>query len=108
MIELIQNDTKPTIRMTCLSGDCGETGESINLSGTVVRFTFKKALGSGNYKFKRVCDIVDASNGICEYSWATGDLDTIGDFSGELEITFSDGKIQTSRTISFGVRKELG
>ena len=109
MIDLVQNDTKPTLRFTAKEGDCGEIGVAIPLTSCVVKFIFKKALGSGTYKFKRICDITDALNGICEYSWQTGDLDTAGEFSGELEITFPDGKIQTNyNPVSFIIRKELG
>lgn len=109
MIELIQKDTKPTLRFTCKEGSCGEVGKVIDLTGCTVRFIFKKALVSGTYKFKRLCDIVDAPNGICEYSLQADDLDTAGAFSGELEITFPDGKIQTNyEVINFMIRKELG
>ena len=109
MIDLIQNDTKPTLRFTCREGDCGETGTAINLTSCIVKFIFKKALSSGAYKFKRLCDIVDAPNGICEYSWQSNDLDTVGDYVGELEITFPDSKIQTNyNLINFKIRKELG
>lgn len=108
MIELVQNDTKPTLRFTCVEGDCGETGTVINLTGCSVKFIFRQAL-TGEYKFKRACDITDPINGICEYSFEATDLDTVGNFVGELEITFSNGKIQTNFTpISFVVRKELG
>jgi len=109
MIELIQNDTKPTLRFTCREDGCGETGTAINLTSCVVKFIFKKALNSGDYKFKRVCDIVDTVNGICEYEWQADDLDTVGDYVGELEITFPDTKIQTNyNLINFKIRKELG
>ena len=109
MIELVQNDLKPILRFTCREDGCEEVGDIIKLTGCTVRFIFKKALGSGTYKFKRLCDITDAVNGICEYSFQEGDLDTVGAFSGELEITFSDGKPQTNyNVISFHVRAELG
>jgi len=109
MIELIQNDSKPTLRFTCKENGCGDVGTVIKLTGCTVRFIFKKALGSGDYKFKRLCDIVDAPNGICEYSWQSADLDTVGDYVGEIEITFPDGKIQSNyNTINFKIKKELG
>jgi len=109
MIELIQNDLKPAIRFTCKEDGCGEVGEVINLTGYTVKFIFKKAFGSGTYKFKRLCDVTDAEAGVCEYFWQTGDLDTVGDFLGELEITDPAGKIQTNyNLINFHVRKELG
>jgi len=109
MIELIQNDTKPILRFTCRENGCGETGDVINLTSCSVKFIFRKAFGSDTYKFKRLCDITDAINGICEYSWEATDLDTIGNFLGEIEITFSDGKIQSNyNTINFKIKKELG
>jgi len=109
MIELIQNDTKPILRFTCREDGCGETGDAIILTGCSVKFIFKKAFRSGVYKFKRLCDITDAEAGVCEYSWQTDDLDTVGDFLGEIEITFPDGRIQSNyNTINFKIKKELG
>jgi len=109
MIELIQNDTKPILRFTCRENGCGEAGDVINLTGCAVKFIFRKAFGVDTYKFKRLCDITDATNGICEYSWQSDDLDTIGNFLGEIEITFPDGKIQSNyNTINFKIKKELG
>ena len=108
MIELIQNDTKPTLRFTCREDGCGETGTAINLTSCVVKFIFKKALNSGDYEFKRVCDITNPTAGICEYEWQVDDLSEVGNFSGEIEITFSDSKIQTSEIMSFHIRSELG
>jgi len=109
MIELIQNDTKPILRFTCRENGCGEIGDVINLTSCAVSFIFRKAFGSETYKFKRLCDITDAVNGVCEYSWQADDLDTIGNFLGEIEIVFSDGKIQSNyNTIDFKIKKELG
>ena len=109
MIELIQNDTKPTLRFTCRENGCGEVGDVINLTGCTYKFFFRKAFGTEKYMLTRLCDITDAENGICEYSWQSTDLDTIGNFLGEIEITFPDGKIQSNyNTINFKIKKELG
>jgi len=109
MIILTQNDLKPSLKFYCKEDGCGEVGTVIDLTGYTVRFIFKKALGSGTYKFKRVCDVTDAVNGICVYDWQSGDLDTVGDFLGELEITDPAGKPQSNyNTISIRVKKELG
>lgn len=109
MIELIQNDLKPTLRFTCREDGCGEVGDIINLTGYTVKFIFKKALESGEYKFKRACDITSPTAGICEYSWQAGDLDTVGNYVGELEITDPDGKPQTNYNLmNFHIRAELG
>lgn len=109
MVELTQNDTRPILRFTCREDGCGEIGDVINLTGCTVKFIFRKAFGSETYKFKRLCDITDAENGVCEYVWQADDLDTIGDYLGEIEITFPDGKIQSNyNTINFKIKKELG
>jgi len=81
----------------------------IDITVRFVKGFFKKAFRSGVYKFKRLCDITDAEAGVCEYSWQTDDLDTVGDFLGEIEITFPDGRIQSNyNTINFKIKKELG
>lgn len=102
IIELVKNDTKPQLEFTCKIN-----GDILNLTNTVVRFVFRKTNASA-VKFKRTCIITDAVNGLCIYSWHSDDLDTKGDFVGELEVTFDDNTVQTSKRIYFKVREELG
>lgn len=102
--ELVVGDTRPVLRMTCEIGD----PVIIDLTGCQVYFIFRKA-GSSLTKFKRVCVIVQPPTlGVVEYQWQSGDLDTIGDFMGELEIHFPDQTIQTSKLMHFRVRGQLG
>jgi hypothetical protein len=101
-IWLVKGDTRPILQLTCKTDD----PEIVDLSGCSVFFTFRKA-GSTIAKFKKSCTIVDAVAGIATYTWAPGDLDTVGDFNGEVEVVFPGGKIQTSKLIHFKVRNSL-
>ena len=102
-IWLVKGDTRPVLQFTCKTDD----PIIIDLTSCTVRFVFKKA-GASAYKFKRTCTLVNAVSGLCELSFQTGDLDEVGDFNGELEITFPDSSIQTSKLIHFKVREQLG
>ena len=88
-----QNDTSPIIQITCK-----------NSAGTVVPVT-----GASNIQFemwtqdkatKKVDDnvntsIVDGPAGQINYTWQTGDTDTVGTFLSRFIVTFADGSIET-------------
>jgi hypothetical protein len=91
IINVVQNDTKPFLQFTILTD-----GQATNITGAVIRFKLRKAGATTNVNSGvDTCDILDATNGICEYKWKTADLAEAGDYEGEVEVTFSDGKIQT-------------
>jgi len=103
-IELVSNDTDPSLEIVCKD----DRDEIIDLSdANEVSLTFKKC-GATTYKFKRICLVTDPTAGIIEMDWEVGDLDTPGDYEGEVEIVFNCGKEQTSARLYFRVREELG
>ncbi len=107
-ILMIQNDTGPDFLFTIKNR---ETGEAIALTGATVRFPFRLKDGDGAMlnTGHESCTIVDASAGTCKYVFIAGDLANVGHHEGEVEITFSGGKKQTSRRmVRFFVRGEIG
>lgn len=93
-IKLVQGDTRPTL-VTTLTDSI--TGVPISLTGATVRLYFR-AVGATTLTATLVGSVVDAANGIVSFFWTdsptalSGDA---GDYEGEVEITFSDGGIQT-------------
>jgi len=103
-IELVSNDTDPTLEIVCKD----DRDEIIDLTdANEVSLTFKK-VGATTYKFKRICLVTDPTAGLIEMEWEDTDLDTIGDYEGEVEIVFNSGKEQTSKRLYFRIREELG
>lgn len=101
-VKLVQNDTRPALEFSVR-----EDGQAVDLTGATVKFYMKDSAGSAKLA-GAACTITDATNGKCQYVWQAGDLDTAGTFTGEVQVTFSDGRIQTGYdTIALVVRAEL-
>lgn len=106
-IRLVQGDTRPALVCT-ITDDV--TGEAIGLTGATVRLKFRAA-GATNLTATVTGVVTDAANGVCVFYPATapamlqGDP---GDYEGEIEITFSDGQIQTVYDLlKFKVREDF-
>jgi len=71
------------------------TGTIVNLSGASAMFRMitndsqRRNTVSGN------ATITDATNGLLEYRWGTGDLSWPGEYLGEFEINLSGGEKMT-------------
>jgi len=101
IIQLIQNDTRPRLTYTVK-----QNGVAVNITGATVKFKFRK-IGASTNIFSRTCTLSDPTNGVCYVDWIAGDLDEVGDYEGEVEVTFSGGQVQTSQLIGFNVRAEF-
>lgn len=89
-IKIVQNDTRPVLEFAIT-----QDGSPIDLTGCTVKF-YMKNTDTGAVKINgSTCVIDNAVAGIGRYIWSAGDTDTVGTYLGEIEITFSDGKIQT-------------
>lgn len=91
-----QNDTRPKY-VVALKDDFGQPGEApINLTtATSVKLKLREHDTVGAPKINRTCSITDAANGVVTFTWIAGDLDTVGTYDSEFEITWSDGGIET-------------
>jgi hypothetical protein len=102
---LVQNDDKPDLLFEIVNS----AGDPVPLAGSTVDFHFSET-GSGILKNTghTDCEITDEDGGICKYEWASGDLDTVGFFEGELQVTYPNTKVQTVYAkYDFEVRDEL-
>lgn len=84
-----QNDTSPSLRATLTDADLNP----INLTSASVQFHMKSL--DGALKIDTAMTIVDATGGIVQYDWQTGDTDTVGAYNVEFEVTYSDSSIET-------------
>ena len=104
-LNLVTGDTLPELTFTLkdsqeaasgsiLDSEDSSTRAPINVTGATVRLRIRE-LGSTTVKSTLTCTITDGANGKVATNFPTGTLDTAGTFEGELEITFSNGGIQT-------------
>jgi hypothetical protein len=107
-VEIRQNDLLPLLDYTLVK-DTSDTAH--DLTDATVRFTMRNKL-RGNVKINRATmTIIDAAAGQVRYSWIASDTNVAGEFVGEIEVTFSSGKILTfpeEEYIPIIIKKELG
>ena len=85
-----QGDTAPALRATLKDPN----GTAVDITGATVKFTLRSPAGVVVVNEAAVT-IVTADAGIVEYAWQTGDTANVGYNSGEFEVTYSDGTIET-------------
>jgi hypothetical protein len=100
----VQNDDKPDLLFVVKDS----AGDPVNLTGSTVDFHFRE---QGTSVLKNAghtaCTPTDEGNGEYKYEWATGDLDTVGIFEGELQVTYVNTKVQTVYAkYDFEIREE--
>jgi hypothetical protein len=104
-IRLVQGDTRPQIQVT-LTDD--NTGAAIDITGATVVMFFRK------YAETTILDtlngvITNPTGGVVVFSWNPTTLQNAeGDYEGEVQVTFSDGTIQSSYALlKFKVRADF-
>jgi hypothetical protein len=90
-----QHDTRPAWTVQ-LKDDLDGTPSNINLTTAAgVRFLMRSQTAPGALKVNGTCAITNASTGTISYTFVAADTDTVGAFNVEVEITWSDGGVQT-------------
>ena len=106
-IRLVENDTKPAIGWVLKDR---ETNDVIDLTTATVKL-YVRALGSTTLKIdgRELTKPNGGGDGLVQYTPVSGDLDTPGQYEGDIEITFLDGTIQTVfEKQHFRIRSEVG
>jgi len=106
-IKLVQGDTRPAIVCTITDEN---SGDPIALTGATPRLKFRAA-GETTIIATVTGSVVDAAGGKCVFHPVTApqmlQVDP-GDYEGEIEITFSDGQVQTVYDLlKFKVREDF-
>lgn len=86
-----QNDRLPVLEAFLQNPD----GTAVNLAGTGTVCKFGMRLPGLVSKVDAAAVITDGLNGKVQYQWTAGDTDTSGEFIGEFQVTFTDGRKQT-------------
>lgn len=84
-----QNDTSPAIK--AFIKDSSES--AINLSGADVKLHIKEV--GGDTLLVKQMTIINAATGEVQYQWITGDTSEPATYNAEIQVTYSDGKIET-------------
>lgn len=105
-IEMKVGDTAPTVFGTLKDA----TGAPVDIAGASLRFIVA-AKAKGATPAQTVVDAAaanlqvndgsDGSKGKWSYAWQEGDVAEKGLFSGEVEVTFAAGQVQTYPTVSY-------
>lgn len=85
-----RGDTSPSWDILCLDDD----GNAVNVEGASVQFHARLA-GSDTLKVDSAGSVVDGAAGHVRYEPTSSDTDTVGLYEVEVEMTFSDGSIET-------------
>lgn len=94
-VELTQGDTAPD--MVHIIHEQGNPNAPLDLTGASVQFQMRKP-DDKRYTVNAPAEIVgDPSEGRVRYEWAANDLAVHGTYQGQYEVTYSDGKIQTTK-----------
>lgn len=125
VLKLVQNDTAPSLFFTVRNAQ----GAPVSLQGATALLHFR-AVGETTVKESLVCEPVPGleiddgaggfdvdtsppydqpgAGGRLQMDWGPNTLDTVGDFEGELEVTFANGRQQTVYNLfTFTVREQF-
>ena len=94
-LQYVQGDTGPDL-VAIIHEDTTDK-EPIDLTDASVAFQMRKP-DDKRYTVNAVVEIEDAEAGRVRYEWGPNDLAVTGLYDGQFEVTFSDGKIQTTKT----------
>lgn len=109
--ELVQNDTGPQLLLTLKDTN---TGLPLDLSrlGTEVQFNFASSTDAETKAVIPMFPGPNAALGQVMLDWTAGTsgvMDTVGTYYGEVQVTWPDGRKQTTPAkLKFRVRGELG
>jgi len=97
-VTFVQGDTGPPIKATLKQKS--ETGvlTAVNLTAigvNTVKFQMRRP-DDKRYTVNAAATIVEATTGKVKYEWAPNDLDVPGEYIGQWEMTYLDGKVQTT------------
>ena len=86
------------------TGTATSNGVGANITGATLALHFKKPSGT---IVTKTANIVSGTAGTWVYAWCVGDLDEAGTWWVELQVTYSNGKIQTFGPSSFAVVEQF-
>lgn len=101
-ITVYQNDKLYDINFTLKDAN----DDPISLSNASLLFKAQRGQATA-VAFSGTMTVVSAADGTCKYTVADGDFASSGNYYGEIQVTYTDGKIITFGNILVEVLKEL-
>jgi hypothetical protein len=103
MATFTRGDTAPDLTGTCNSVAAGVTTPA-NLTGATATLHIARPNGT---VLTVTASIVSPTAGTWAYTWVTGDLSVTGVHNLEVQVTYSNGRVQTFGPQSFEVTDQL-
>jgi hypothetical protein len=104
MVELVRNTKGYDIKFILSD----EKNNSVDLTDSTILFKMKNiSTGTSLSGSGWGCSIVNASAGICKYTFQDGDLATAGNYYAELQITYSSGEVRVSKLDNIKILEDL-
>ena len=103
MNEFVRNDTGFPI--TFVLTDIKDN--AYDLTDSTIIFKMKNTVSGDSLINNGTCTIIDATSGMCKYTVVDGDLSTAGIYYAELQITFTSGKVRTSKLDKIKILEDL-
>lgn len=101
-ITVVQHDTEPSVLGHLTNPD----GTDFDLTNCTVKFQMRQA-GYLKYTVNAAATISPPETGHVRYDWAAADLNIPGEYQCQWEITFLNGKVQTTDPVNtITVRRE--
>jgi hypothetical protein len=117
-IKVVVGDTHPELNFTLRDSNTAASGQTldaedpttfaaIDLTGATTRVRIRK-IGTTAILKTITCSNTDPTNGKCAMAFTSDTFESAGLYEGEIEITKSDGNIQTvNDLIKFNVRDDF-
>ena len=103
IMRFVKGDHTNTIQWTCTD----ENGDAINLTN-VSTVTIKIGrIGESSNLIEKTGTVTDAANGVAQFTFADGDLDTEGYFDAHIELDFNSGAHKTLRYMGVHILPDM-
>ena len=120
-IDLVKGDDLPLLNITLRDSNQADTGKTLSLTDpstwkpldittvTAIVMKFRKIGTTAPVTTLTCTRLLPYVDGVIQMAWGTATLDgTIGDYEGEIEITYNNGKVLTiSDRFKFIVRDQF-
>ncbi len=99
-----QNDTSPSILAELKDAN----NNAVNITSATAKIFIKSI--DGILKVNEDMQIINPALGLVRYDWQVGDTDTVGTYSVEFQVTYTDNSVETfpnTGSVALVVTKEL-
>ncbi len=102
VIEVVENDELYDLEFTVKD----YAGVVVDITGATILLKVA-GIGGTSLELDGSCDLVVPASGTCKYTVQNGELATVALYHAALEVTFSGGKILTTKRFDINVVKDL-